>query len=75
MKYPWMNLVSQSFAGSGNREKIIAADGKQILPEAVDEVMSDMLIKALKTDAKSMDLLNEAREKIMDMIEKCDKTF
>lgn len=75
LKYPWMDLVSQSFANGGSRDKVIAADGKQILPEAVDNVLGEMLIEALNSNRETEELLSEAEEKVLKMIENSFETF
>lgn len=75
LKYPWMDLVNQSFANGGSRDKVIAADGKQILPEAVDNVLGEMLLEALKSKRDTEELLLEAEEKVLKMIENSIETF
>jgi len=75
MKYPWIDLVASSYANGGSRDKLFAADGKQILPEAVDNVLADMIREALTTNLDTHDLLEDAEEKVLNMIKHCFETF
>jgi len=75
MKHPWMDLVASSYANGGSRDKLIADDGKQILPEALDNVLAKMIHEALTTNLDTHDLLENTEEKVLNMIKGNFETF
>ncbi len=75
LKYPWMDLMAQAYTNGGSRDKVIASNGKQILPEALDDVLGEMLKESLETSEDSGKLLSKTEEKILKMIKYSIKTF
>ena len=75
IKYPWLNLVSSTFAHGRMRDKVIAADGKQIFPEEIDEIIGGMVLEALNTKKSTADILSETEDKLLHMIEQGIATF
>ncbi len=75
MKYPWLRLVEQVVIKDKKREQIFTADGRQLLPEVIDQILGETVRSALHTEESSIDILYQAEEKIMDLINEGIETF